>query len=150
MKLARTPVDLAGLLACCETNYWRLLALLPARQAGAVRAWAIGGAQPLHGRITVTAVAPYTTVLDIRQCPQQSPWLPGFALQVHACHDAQVAEVIACQGVRRLLPAYDYPNPAMHQRDEKQGWNAFLGEWLLLCRRHGRDLQPVRVEGLDA
>jgi uncharacterized protein YqiB (DUF1249 family) len=52
-------------------------------------------------------------------------------------HDARMAEVVTFAHLRRVFPHYDYPNPAMHQPDEKAQWNRFLGEWLSHCLRHG-------------
>ena len=151
MSLPRTRVDLSALLARCEINYWRLRGLLPEREAGQVREFVLDSAiGRLRCRFEIEAIAPYTTVLRVRQPAQSSPWLPTIDMQVRVCHDAEVAEVVMCQGVRHIRPAYDYPNDAMHQPDEKKGWNAFLGEWLALCHRHGREVEPRITEGLDA
>lgn len=150
MTLPRTRVDLSALLARCEINYQRLQALLPEREVGQVREFVLGdGNGHLRCQLAVEEAAPYTTLLRVRQPAQTSPWLPVIDMQVRVCHDAAVAEVVTCQGVRQVRPAYDYPNDAMHQPDEKKGWNAFLGEWLALCHQQGHEVEPL-MEGLNA
>ncbi|TNF33335.1 MAG: DUF1249 domain-containing protein [Gammaproteobacteria bacterium] len=151
MAASRHRVDLSALLARCEINYWRLLGLLPARETGSTREFALGhGAHALRCRIEVQEAAPYTTILRLTQSAGSSAWLPALEMQVRLSHDATVAEVIACQGIRHIWPAYDYPNRAMHQKDEKTGWNRFLGDWLSLCHRHGREVASSLPEDLDA
>ena len=44
-----------------------------------------------------------------------------------------MAEVIASEGHRSLKPRYDYPNPAMYQRDEKYQVNCLFSDWLKSC-----------------
>ena len=58
-------------------------------------------------------------------------------LTVRVYHDAQLAEVVEFAPFRRAQPRYDYPNPRMHQPNEKSQWNHFLGEWLSHCLQHG-------------
>lgn len=59
-------------------------------------------------------------------------------MTVRLYHDARLAEVTAADRFRRVPARHDYPNPAMHQPDEKQQWNRFLAEWLRHLRDHGR------------
>ncbi|MDH3325657.1 MAG: DUF1249 domain-containing protein [Gammaproteobacteria bacterium] len=57
-------------------------------------------------------------------------------IQVRVYHDAQVAEVLAVQGKRRIKPHYEYPNKSMFLPDEKQQGNKMLFEMLSFCGRN--------------
>ncbi len=61
-------------------------------------------------------------------------------MRVRMYHDARMAEVVSCAGVRRVEPRYAYPNERMHQPDEKAQWNRFLADWLALGIDHGHAL----------
>lgn len=130
---SRYCVDLAASQAECEANYWRLQRLLHAFGEDE-RCFAIG--EHLQMRIRVTERSPYTTFIDIEQAHTAIPSLTSNA-SVRVYHDAQMAEAVAFAHLQRILPHYDYPNPAMHQPDEKAQWNRFLGEWLSHCLQHG-------------
>lgn len=129
----RYCVDLAAAQAECEANYWRLERLLQAFREEE-RCFALGA--QLQMRICVKERSPYTTVLEIVQV-QTVFAAVAPCLSVRVYHDARLAEVVAFAQLRRVLPRYDYPNPAMHQPDEKAQWNRFLGEWLSHCLQHG-------------
>lgn len=132
----RYRIDLAAELAECEANYARLLRLLPMLERD-THAFGVGAHLQLH--VTVTERSPYTTTLEFCQLPAGIPSVAP-RLTVRAYHDARLAEVIAFTSRRRVQPRYDYPNPAMHQPDEKSQWNRFLGEWLSHCLQHGFNL----------
>lgn len=127
----RYCVDLAAAQAECAANYRRLERLLGACCEDE-RCFAVGAY--LHMHIRVRERSPYTTLLDIAQA---STAMAAPSLSVRVYHDAQLAEVVAFAHLRRVRPRYDYPNPAMHQPDEKAQWNRFLGEWLSHCLQHG-------------
>ena len=57
-------------------------------------------------------------------------------LNVRIYHDACVAEVMGYQKHRHFTSRYDYPNPDMFHKNEKQQLNKFLGEWLDHCLRN--------------
>src|SRR4051812_24265626 len=98
--------------------------------------------------IRVSERSPYTTTLEIAQLP--SPLLSlAPTLTVRVYHDARLAEVIAFTRWRRAQPRYDYPNPGMHQPDEKSQWNRFLGEWLSHCLQHGFHLDRPLSESCE-
>lgn len=122
-------------ITLCEQNYLRLLKLMPDEQQGATRHIAIAGSDYL---LTVKHCAKYTTDLDIAQ--QSSPiyGLPFWSMNVRLYHDARVAEVVYPNYHQRVKPSYGYPNPDMHQKDEKYQVNAFLGDWLSACVENGR------------
>ena len=92
--------------------------------------------------LDVIEACPYTTVLQVRQ-ELGLPWLPAPKLEVRVYHDARMAEVVGAEQARRLLAIYPYPNQAMHQPDEKNQLNQFLGEWLSHCLACGHELEPV-------
>jgi len=128
----RYRVDLAGLQATCEANYARLMRLLPGmRERPALRRVALsaGDAPQAVLALTVTEAGPYTSSVEVRE-ELGLAWLPAPRLQVRVYHDARMAEVVGAEHCRRLQPRYAYPNPAMHQPDEKSQLNRFLGEWL--------------------
>ncbi len=131
----RYRVDLAADQATCAANYARLLRLLPAGDDSA--AFGVGAGVELHLRVIERSR--YTDTLTLHQhglgLASMAP-----ALTVRLYHDAQLAEVTGFANRRRVLPLYDYPNPAMHQPDEKAQWNRFLGEWLSHCLQHGHSL----------
>ncbi len=138
----RRRVDLAGLLAAYAASYMALMQLVPSlrtpggNQGGTAR-FRIGDG-PDGMTLTVVESFRYTTVLKLEQHPPPSERLPGLSMVVRACHDARTAEVVSCQGHRRLRPRYRLPNPGMYQPDEKLQVNRLLGEWLVLCLKAGR------------
>ncbi|HEJ5450261.1 TPA: DUF1249 domain-containing protein [Pseudomonas aeruginosa] len=141
----RYRVDLASLQATCEANYARLMRLLPdMREAQASRRVALSEGERLLGvlALEVTEACPYTTPLQVRQ-ELGLPWLPAPRLEVRVYHDARMAEVIGAEQARRLMAIYPYPNQAMHQPDEKNQLNLFLGEWLAHCLACGHEMVPV-------
>jgi len=76
----------------------------------------------------------YTTVIKLTQLlPILLPLAANPVMTVCVYHDARVAEVLSYQNHQRFRPRYDYPNPDMCQRREKQRVNEFLGEWLRFC-----------------
>lgn len=142
MLAERYRVDLSGLQATCEANYARLMRLLPGmREQSALGQPMLG--QPMLRRLAlsagdatlavlalkVTEAGPYTSTVEVLEEPGLA-WLPAPRLEVRVYHDARMAEVTGAEHCRRLRPRYAYPNPAMHQPDEKTQLNLFLGEWL--------------------
>jgi uncharacterized protein YqiB (DUF1249 family) len=131
MPAVNYQINLAHQQAECALNYARLLRLLP--QLSQDDNWLVG--LPAGGRVrfTVKERGPYTTTLTIQA---EHIW-STTECQVRAYHDAQMAEVVAFQGQWQIKPFNEYPNPAMHQIDEKAQWNLFLGEWLSHCLVNG-------------
>lgn len=131
-------VDIGALHACCEANYARLLRLFPDYEQRNERRFAIGEEQ-LH--IEVVERSRYTSVLRLRKWRRGSEderrWLTPLRIDLRAYHDAGMLEVIAFQGSARVEARYRYPNPRMHQQDEKSRQNAFLADWLEHCLLHG-------------
>lgn len=143
MASSRYKLDLGAHLADCEMNYIRLCKLIPDMATGVQTRVAVAGSVL---QFTVRERAPYTSMLEIIQQCSHFQELPPTRMQVRVYHDAAVAEVTACQASRQVQPRHEYPNPHMHQRDEKRQWNRFLGEWLQQCLHHGRSTDyPVKL-----
>ncbi len=132
----RYRVDLPGLLSQGEENYARLMRLMQSLDGGDHARFEVGQ----HGRqldLRVLERCPYTTEMSLQQDTLHA-LLPGPSLTVRLYHDARLAEVTEVTPFRRVKARHEYPNPAMHQPDEKQQWNRFLGEWLRHVHDHGR------------
>jgi uncharacterized protein YqiB (DUF1249 family) len=120
-----------------ESNYAKLLYVIPALkylQRDSLLA-VKSGTQSIN--LSVLERTRYTTAINL--CVQYvngNPWLPQQQLTVRLYHDARVAEVTGFQDHYRFDPAYEYPNPRMYHRNEKQQLNSFLGEWLDYCIRN--------------
>lgn len=86
--------------------------------------------------LQVLEVSKYTLTfsLTLKQAMDQQ-WLPHLQMKIRNYYDAGVTEVLAFQQHYQLHARYDYPNPAMHQPNEKWQINQFLGEWLDHCLR---------------
>ncbi|MEL7557384.1 DUF1249 domain-containing protein [Stutzerimonas chloritidismutans] len=141
----RYRVDLLELQAACEANYLRLMRLLPEmRNRPDTRRIAMSQGDRLLGVLVlaVTESCPYTTTVQISQ-QDCLPWLPVPQMDVRVYHDARMAEVIGAENARRFRGIYSYPNAQMHQPDEKNQLNLFLGEWLGHCLACGHELESV-------
>jgi uncharacterized protein len=142
----RYSVNLPLQMAEYEFNYVRLTKLLLSIE----RAQALGTQQKVTSwryKIRVVERAPYTTTLQLTQVPtyssgslKNSRWLQMPLLTVRMYHDAELAEVLAWEGHKRLRPRYDYPNQSMYQVDEKLQVNQFLGDWLARCMGQGQQI----------
>lgn len=123
----------------CEANYARLLRLFPEYESRNSYQFTLGSAQ-IH--FEVLERSRYTTLLRL-QCflssarPTDAAWLPPLRLETRAYHDAGMLEVVGFQAAGKTEGRYTYPNPSMHQQDEKLQQNTFLGDWLAHCLRHG-------------
>jgi len=127
-------------MAGCEANYARLLKLFPALTVEPERQIGLKHGEYVVVLLSVLEQTPYTTLVNLQQHSKalaQKRWLDLPELRVRLYHDAKVAEVVDCEGLRRPEPRCQYPNAQMHQRDEKAQWNRFLGEWLAQCIDHG-------------
>ncbi|WP_428467237.1 DUF1249 family protein [Photobacterium minamisatsumaniensis] len=138
----RYSVDFAGIMRLYETNYAKLLPLLPKNDQVGDRCVYCVFDYEYH--LTVIESTRYTTVIEL--CLMGDDALPNYMvprLKVRLYHDARVAEVCSAQQISRLKPRYDYPNLRMHQKDEKHQVNRFLGDWLAYCLRNGISRQSV-------
>jgi uncharacterized protein YqiB (DUF1249 family) len=123
-------------LTLCEHNYLRALKLLPnERKEGNTRQVQLGNNQFV---IKVDGCAKYTMDISITQLTGMLKGFNPLFLTVRLYHDAKVAEIIHHDYQQRIKPSYGYPNPQMHQKDEKYQLNAFLYDWLVACVESGR------------
>ncbi|TFH91735.1 MULTISPECIES: DUF1249 family protein [Vibrio] len=135
-------VDLSDLMRTYETNYAKLNALLPNQPSvDDVRCYQ---AANMTYQIQVVEVTKYTTLVDICQS-DDVPVFPLPTMSVRLYHDARVAEVCACDHLKRVNARYDYPNEKMLQQDEKVQLNRFLGDWLSFCLRQGISRTPLNI-----
>ncbi|MDX1303407.1 DUF1249 family protein [Photobacterium sp.] len=138
----RYTVDLAGLMRLYETNYAKLLPLLPKNDA--VGDECVYQVFEHEYRLKIIESTRYTTVVSLWQhnTGDVAEYLiPQLTVRLY--HDARVAEVCRAQQISRLKPRYDYPNLRMYQKDEKHQVNRFLGDWLAYCLKNGISKQSV-------
>lgn len=137
-------VNLPLQMAECEANYWRLKKLLSGADQDSYDFMVSRGQRHWLHKLQVIERSRYTTTLLLSlESSQVSQWLKMPRLTVRIYEDAQLAEVLAWEGHKRLRPCYAYPNPAMYHNDEKLQVNQFLGEWLSLCLVEGHSLDDV-------
>lgn len=141
-------IDLVQQHQLCELNYVRLLRLFPElfQQDHYQVLVDYGTHQQNHEALVSFEVrqrSPYTTLVYISFSSHWGSWLdlPGFEIRLY--HDVNMAEVVFSKLSQRLQPKYQYPNPKMHQPDEKLQWNLFLADCLDYCLRGGMVPEPV-------
>jgi uncharacterized protein YqiB (DUF1249 family) len=140
-------MDLQALHAECETNYFRLIKLMPALGSEDRRHLALqsGTARERRFLFSVVERARYTTTIDITEFGERFDWGLSASFTARLYHDARMAEVITFQHYRNVAPACSYPNAQMLQRDEKTQRNFLLGEWLTYCLTHGYNAAQVFI-----
>ncbi|MEI8608383.1 dehydrogenase [Enterovibrio norvegicus] len=127
-------VDLNALMRMYETNYAKLLRLMPRQDD--VGEFCVYEIQGNEFQVDIVESTRYTTLLDIWQRGDVPEYLrPRLVVRMY--HDARVADVCTSQSISQIQPRYDYPNPRMLQQDEKHQINAFLSDWLGHCLRNG-------------
>lgn len=136
MKRNYVP-DLVKQSVICEMNYARLLKLLPAEFEA--RDYRICWHQNYYiVQIRRDEEFAYTSTMTLSYWPETaSPWFDPQALVIRLYHDARLAEVVCMKRRKQLQGRYDYPNPEMHQPDEKFQVNQYLAEWLGQCLTSG-------------
>lgn len=150
----RYRVDLPDLITQGEQNYMRLMRLMSLLgEADQVRLQVGNKVDNKQGEYSVTLSVlercRYTTEVGLQQDRLHS-LLPGPCLVVRLYHDARLAEVIEVSPFSRVSARHEYPNRAMHQRNEKQQWSHFLGEWLRHVQDHGRTNSDFWCERVGA
>lgn len=128
---------LASLQKTCANNYARVLRLLPDLDTDDLT-YTFYVSEGMKYRITILDTAPYTTTLKMEQLGNHtnSQAFLTPVMDIRLYHDARMAEVLSSQHAGAIAPSYDYPNPDMRQRDEKERVNSFLAEWLTFCLKH--------------
>ena len=118
--------------AVCDANYGRLLTLMPDCDVEHLQ-YEFGVCDQLRYKIEIAQCARYTTTVKISQVNSGLPAFLKPNMCVRLYHDARMAEVIQVQNISQIKAKYDYPNPDMHQPNEKEAINAFLSDWLIFC-----------------
>ncbi|SUC50989.1 putative dehydrogenase [Pseudoalteromonas nigrifaciens] len=114
----------------------RLLKLLPSEQTKqSIREVKLGNSE---FAVKIDDMAKYTMDVSIKQLSGMVKGITPLYLTVRLYNDAKVAEIIHHDYHQRIKPSYGYPNPKMHQKDEKYQLNAFLYDWLVACVEHGQ------------
>ena len=139
-SVKRYQPKLSRLMNLSEGNYMLLMRIIAdCEEVGQQRVFAIN--ETTDCMVEVTEVTRYTSVVDVKQYPHslnsELSELIYPIMRVRLYHDARMVDILSSQGVRQIKPRYDYPNPDMHQPDEKQQMNQFLKEWLQLCLKMG-------------
>lgn len=134
MRKQRYTVDLTGLHAICEANYARMMRLFPAYEVRNRTEFTLADERVV---IEVIERSRYTTIFRISSRPLARTWLAPLRVEARAYHDAAMLEVGSFQASGAVQARYAYPNPAMHQQDEKNQQNRFLADWLEHCLANG-------------
>ena len=139
MRKTAYVTDLKTLQAECSSNYLRLCRLVMDMEPGDIKEVPLAGEHARFGTLwfEVLEQAPYTTVARVSQTGVLDSFVDSPRMTVHLYHDADMAEVTDFQRQRHFQGRYRYPNPQMHQPDEKLQLNRFLGEWLQHGLAHG-------------
>ncbi|WP_018692401.1 DUF1249 domain-containing protein [Algicola sagamiensis] len=120
----------------CEHNYMRLIRLLP-NDLEVGNSFTFQVSKGMSYQVEVTEIGKYTTTVDITQRELQWPEYLRPHLYVRLYHDARMAEVLKSQRIGQIKPSYTYPNPNMHQPDEKYQTNMLLRDWLTMAMMRG-------------
>ena len=148
----RHQINLQALHAECETNYLRLLKILPELSAENIRHIALLNTDGAERRFQFLVLerSRYTTSLEIAEVGLRSTWGLSASFSVRMYHDARMAEVLAFQKEKNIDPFISYPNARMLHRDEKSQWNFLLGEWLTHCLAHGYNTGKLFIPQQEA
>ncbi|NVK26210.1 MAG: DUF1249 domain-containing protein [Gammaproteobacteria bacterium] len=123
--------NLKKLQTICGRNYGLLLRMLPMEYSEGSQ-WQISLNHHLSYTLVVESVAPYTETMRLKQNQLGMPQFLATEIEFRVYHDAQMLEVLSFQQQNRLRQKYDYPNPKLHQKDEKLQVNSLLKDWFNL------------------
>ena len=127
-------VNLIRLQQVCESNYQRLMILLPGLDQEATfyfpALFSLKQETPAWLTVRVIERSPYTTLLELDMSLSWASNIRPPKAEVRLYHDVMMAEIVHRKNSQRLESRYEYPNPSMHQPDEKEQHNLFLSQWL--------------------
>lgn len=123
--------DLQKLQSICSRNYGLLVRLLPLEYEQKAN-WVIEVSGALEFTLSVVDKTPYTETMKLTQSSPNIPKFMATEIEFRIYHDAQMVEVLSFQKQTRIRQKYTYPNPMLHQKDEKVQVNALLKDWLNL------------------
>ena len=125
----------------CEYNYSLLCRLMPVNSDDDYFSYLLDDDSKIE--LQITEKHAYTTFITLTQRHLQSQQeLLDFNLYLRLYHDARQVEVFTPEG-RAMEAINAYPNPAMHQTDEKYNINHFLNDLLLHALQHGRSTETL-------
>jgi uncharacterized protein len=161
----RYRVDLAAYMRTCDTNYIRLLKLIPILESGRTRyfgaapaalpSWEFligsegNGRPPIRIRLQLLEAFPYTSTLKIVAHGGFPAWSTAPVILLRMYHDAATAEPLSYQGHRQIPVRCEVPNTTMYHHDEKRQINEFLADWLRLCLRSGINTKTSQFLCID-
>lgn len=140
--------DLQKLQGICSRNYGLLVRLLPLEYEQKAN-WLIKVADTLEFSLTVVEKTPYTETMKLSQANPSIPKFMATEIDFRVYHDAQMVEVLSFQKQDRIRQKYSYPNPMLHQKDEKVQVNALLKDWLNLVTNQ-QEKQPGETRLLSS
>ena len=133
-----------------QSNYVKILRVIPFIRAMHCDSQIWARTPTHHVEISILEVTKYTTTFSfLINYAGSHKWLPQIHITIRCYHDARVAEVVKFQQHKYFNARYSYPNPHMHQRNEKQQINRFLGEWMSYCLKSGCSFQTGEIS-IDA
>lgn len=129
--------NLAGLIDIYESNYYRLLRLIPELdQMQGTTVSRVAGALDLY--LTVLERSVYTTTLALTyefDDPERPAAEPNVRIRIY--HDAKVVEVLSIARRKRQRHACGWRVCRKSELDRKWEINRFLQKWLGFCHRQG-------------
>lgn len=133
----RDPRDLAGLIDIYESNYFRVVRLVPELDEfeGTVVS-RVAGALDLY--LTIQERQRYTTTISLTyhfDDDGETALEPNAKISI--CHDVRTAEVISHCRRRRQRYVRQWRRRSMPEVDRKWELNRFLQKWLGFCHRQG-------------
>ncbi|MFV8781270.1 DUF1249 domain-containing protein [Microbulbifer sp. SA54] len=143
-------MDLPNYHADCDANYLRLCKLMP--ELASNHSWRYRMPECTL-EVSVVERSRYTTEVSLLACSGSEgakQWLTPPPITVRLYHDARMAEVVSVDGQGPVGGDglnFRYPNPAMHNEDERQQVNRYLSEWLAHCLANGRAEAEIQLGG---
>lgn len=133
----REPRNLAGLIDIYESNYFRLMRLVPdLHQLEGTVVSRVAGALDLY--LTIQERQRYTTTLLLTYHfdeNEETSLEPNAKISI--CHDVRTAEVVSHCRRRRQRTMRRWRRRRMPEVDNKWELNRFLQKWLGFCHRQG-------------
>jgi len=126
-------IDLVRLHQLYERNFAALLKLFP-ECLQEDHLWVVVGASErslVHFEVKQRSA--YTTYLSITVGGDWGKRIALPNMEVRLYHDLNMAEVVFSHHSRTPDPLYAYPNPKMHQPNEKESVNQFLLDLIRFC-----------------
>lgn len=136
-------LDLSARMAVCDSNYLRLLKLMPDFASGRARTILLPPVAESRGEqrleLQVEEAFRYTTTLSLTLVLAEAVphWFKTPRMTVRLYHDAGTAEVVSYQDQRGFKAVYQEDDAPRFSWDEKNQINLFLAEWLTLCLEGG-------------